>query len=1355
MNEMDDDLLALLLLDEDQAKLDLNPDGGGEGDIGARAVPGVPAPLSYGQHQLWLLQQLDPGLTSYNMVRAFEVNGDLDADALESALRSLIARHAVLRTRFAQQNGEPVQIVQGSAVFKLGYETLDGPGQLAEKLRQAAGHVFDLGAAPLLFARLYRRAAGRHVLVLGMHHIVSDGWSNALLMQDIAQGYREALSGARVPPSVARIGYADYAIWQREGMPGADLPAQLEYWERYLRDVPALALPDAPARDTSDAGPTGARRRFRMPAALAAAVQAYCRSEGCTLFVACLAAWQVLLGRLDGQRDFAIGVPNAGRGRDELQQVVGFFVTMQVYRARLRPDMSWSALCRQVRGDALDALGRADAPLELLLERRVGAPRQAGRHPLFQAMFGLEMQADERGLELPGLEVKALPLDPVGSKAELSLDIVAGDGQLQGILEYDTRLFDDESAAALEAGYLQLLQSMVAAPAAPIGGAVMASPDQLALLRRLGDHPGPEGCTDPVPVRFERQARATPDADALVFEGRSLSYAELNQRANRLAHYLIAQGAGAETRVGIALPRSIELVVGVLAILKSGAAYVALDPDYPSERLASMVEDSAIALMLTTSALAPALPAVARKLAIDAPALDGYSAGDPQPPLREEQLAYVIYTSGSTGRPKGIGVEHHALSAHTQVAIGYFGLSPQDRVLLFSTINFDGFVEQLFPPLCMGAAVVVRGPELWDSARFHREVVGQRISVADLSTAYWFLLAQDFAAHGPRDYGALRQVHATGEAMPPEGMRAWADAGLADVKLLNSYGPTETIVTASVYDCHACVAEGAPLPAATPIGRPLAGRSFHVLDADLNPVAPGASGELCIGGALLARGYLNRPGLSAEKFVADPGGAPGARLYRTGDLVRWRADGELLYLGRIDQQVKVRGFRIELGEVESQLLRQSGVREAAVIADGGQLLAYVTANPGHGDALDEALLRRELALALPDYMVPARIVILASLPLSPAGKVDRKALPRPHSAPLAGREGPRGASETALAAIWREVLRVDDVGRDDDFFALGGNSLMALRLLRQVQQRFGEGSLALADVFNTPTIVGQALRLDQRETPRCEVVYMNRDGGGTPLYCFPGLNVNSSEYAALVEALGQDRPVRSFVCHALTGARWDGLELEQLARRYADHIRAEAGGRPCALLGWSFGGDLAFATARELERDHAPALVCVVDVFEGSAPVGRVLTVEEGVAAELKLARWLEQSAMAGRWDVLFARMTAEERNAALCHLLDEAELPLDGPALGSGEYSLWVAFDNAMVMGRYRYGNLGAPLHAFAASASLERRAPGLRDWSGLAAVFSRSVVEGVDHRAILLAPAFQREVKRRLLKIDDRRAD
>lgn len=1329
MSEMDDELLALLMDDD-----------GGDAGQGLRPglAGGAVAPLTHGQRQLWILQQLDPALTSYNMVRAFDIGGALNIASLQASLQTLIARHAVLRTRFEQRDGDAVQIVQESAPFQLDIEEAADAGTLTAQLQRMAHHVFDLGVAPLLFARLCRVSAQHHVLVLGMHHIVSDGWSNDLLLRELAQSYRLAGDAAQLAPAPA-LSYADYATWQRQGMPGAGLEQQLAYWDAYLRDVPPLSLPQP--RHQRQALE---RRRFELPAALTAAVQSYCRSEGCTAFVACLAAWQVLLGRTSGQRDFAVGVPNAGRARSELQQLVGFCVTMQIHRAQLQPQQSWSALCRQLRAGTLAALAHADVPLELLLERGAGGSRQPGRHPLFQAMFGLEVSAQDRSLAMDGLQVRALPLHSGGSKAELSLDVIAGGEQWHCILEYDSRRFDAGDAGALESQYLRLLQTMAEAPQSCTGDATALDAAQLAQLRQLGEHRLPPAARACVPAMFAQQVLDTPDAPALSYDGELLTYAQLNRRVNQLAQCLLAHGAGAEKRVGIALPRSIALVVGVLAILKSGAAYVALDPDYPQERLAAMVEDSAIGLLLTISSLVPELPAVRQVLAVDRLPLADYSDANPPLSVHERQLAYIIYTSGSTGRPKGIGVEHHALSAHTRVAIGYFGLTPADRVLLFSTINFDGFVEQLFPPLCMGAAVVVRGPQLWDSARFYREVKQQRISVADLSTAYWLLLAQDFAQHGPRDYAPLRQVHATGEAMPPEGMGAWGRAALQGVRLLNSYGPTETIVTASVYDCHPCVSGAEALPAATPIGRPLAGRYFHVLDGDLNAVAAGAVGELCIGGNLLARGYLNRPGLSAERFIADPGGAPGARLYRTGDLVRWRADGQLLYLGRIDQQVKVRGFRIELGEVETQLLRQPHVREAAVIADAGRLLAYVTGVDGA--ALQETTLKAALARTLPDYMVPSRIVTLAQLPLSPAGKVDRLALPRPQRSEAAALDAPADGTSSMLAAIWCELLQVERVGLHDDFFALGGNSLLALRLLRQIQQRCGEGALALADIFNFPLLMQQAERLDKRSAVLSEVVYLNRNGRQLPLYCFPGLNVNSSEYAALVAEQGHERPVQSFVSHALTAARWEGLSIEELARGYADHICAAGDGRPCILLGWSFGGDLAFATACELERrKHAVALVCMVDVFEAETLETRRLSDAKAASAELRLSQWLAQSAMAERWSALFLRMTAEERNAALAHLLQESALPLDGPDLGSGEYSLWVAFDNAIAMSRYHYRKVQAPLHAFLAEASLRQRTPQLRDWTVHATHAGNTVIAGVDHRSILLAPAFLQALAQR----------
>jgi len=488
--------------------------------------------------------------------------------------------------------------------------------------------------------------------------------------------------------------------------------------------------------------------------------------------------------------------------------------------------------------------------------------------------------------------------------------------------------------------------------------------------------------------------------------------------------------------------RSIEMIVGLLAILKAGGAYVPLDPEYPQERLHYMVMDSAIGMLLTQRHIRARIPHAAGCTVLELDGLDVADEAESNPaiPLHGDNLVYVIYTSGSTGKPKGVGLAHHVLAEHAQVAVGFFGLSAADRMLLFSTINFDGFIEQLFPPLCVGAAIVLRGPQLWDSDTFYRELIDKRITVADLTTAYWFLLVQDFARQGPQDYGQLRQVHAGGEAMSPEGIKAWREAGLGGVTLLNTYGPTEAAVTATALDCGSH-ASGDAVPPQVSIGHPLAGRNIYLLNANLSPVLPGVPGELCIGGALLARGYLNRGGLTAERFIADPFDEKGGRLYRTGDLARWRADGQIEYLGRLDHQVKVRGFRIELGEIEAQLLSQPAVREAVVVAregpSGARLVAYVSLQSGID--VDNAVLREALAAALPDYMVPSAIVVLESLPLNPNGKVDRKVLPEPEFANVDRYEAPQGEVEETLAGIWAEVLGIGQVGRNDNFFELGGD----------------------------------------------------------------------------------------------------------------------------------------------------------------------------------------------------------------------------------------------------------------------------------------------------------------------------
>ena len=1071
--------------------------------LGRTVADGQTVALSYAQEQLCFLQRLEPTLTAYNLPRVFELEGELDADALERAFQALIARHAILRTRFFERDGASLQQAQAGVDFAL--ERIDlsalasAPQAQAQQLdalvRRTAGHVFDLEAAPALVARLARLGERRHVLLVCLHHIVSDAWSNPILAGDLAAAYRLALrAGGAVHLPPLPVQYADYAVWQRASAAQGALDRQLDHWNRHLgTDVPALELPTDRARPAQKSF-AGRTLGFDLPPALAAALQTLCRAEKCTPFVMLLAAWQVLLARYSGQDDFAIGVPNAGRQHEEVHGLLGFFVTTQVFRARLAPRQSLREIWRQVRADALAALDNADLPFELLLASRKDR-RDPARSPLFQAMFSAQMLDGGTALDLEGLRAEAVEFEEAGAKFDLSLDFYLEPRRVHGRLEYNTDLFDEVTALRLSGYYRRVLEAFVADPERALGELALPGDDEHAVLRRWGEGAPVALQAEPVHRSIARQAALQPDAPALFFGELAWSRAQLDERANRLAHRLRALGVGPDVRVGLAVERSADMIVGLLGILKAGGAYVPLDPGYPADRLAYMVEDSAIALLLTQSHLKDRMPMGGARppalLALDTLDLRALPAHDPAVPVHGGNLAYVIYTSGSTGRPKGIGIAHAALAAHTQVAAGLFGLGPDDRMLQFSTINFDGFVEQMFPPLATGAAIVLRGPLLWDSETFRRELIERRITIADLPTAYWSLLVQDFADSASRDFGALRQVQAGGEAMPTEGVRSWREAGMAHIRLLNTYGPTEAVVSATEHDCGIYLEGEVPLPAQMPIGRPLGGRRLHVLDAALQSVPPGVAGELYIGGELLARGYHGRPALSAERFVADPFGAPGARLYRTGDLVCWREGGRLDYLGRIDHQVKVRGFRIELGEIEAALLAQPGVREAVVVAlddaAGARLVGYV-AGESVAPALDVSRLRDALAGGLPEYMLPSAIVVLESLPLNPSGKVDRKALPVPLSADAgdADHEEAQGPMEQALAGIWASIFGVERVGRRSNFFELGGHSLLAIRLLERVRR--GGWHAEVRTLFQKPVLAdfAQALR-DGQGTARREV----------------------------------------------------------------------------------------------------------------------------------------------------------------------------------------------------------------------------------------------------------------------------
>ncbi|SOD42120.1 non-ribosomal peptide synthetase [Nitrosovibrio sp. Nv4] len=1064
-----------------------------------------PAPLSYAQQRHWFLWQLEPLSTAYHLSGGLRLAGKLDMEALRSSFQALVARHESLRTSFrANAEGLPEQII--AAAGKLDIPVIDlsdvPAGQRTARAHAEASRIsatpFDLTQGPLLRVVLIRVAPEEHLLVVVMHHIISDAWSNRIVIDEFAAGYRAKAGQGRQgqEPSLTPlpIQYADYAIWQRNWLEAGEKERQLAYWRNQLgQEHPVLQLPtDYPRPSKADY--RAARHAFVLPVSLVVRLQRQAQSQGATLFMALLAGFQALLQRYTGQEDIRVGVPITNRHRVEIENIVGFFINTQVLRNRIEGHMPLRAILDQTREAALGAQTHQDLPFEQLVEA-LQPERNLNQNPLFQVMYN-HLREDYRALEqLPGLMVENHELGEQTAQFELTLDTVEQpDGQLEATLTYAPELFEPGTIRRLGEHYLHLLRQLAEHPERSLGDIDILNEAEHSQLRVWGINEKRYADAEPVHRLIERQVEAHPEATALIFGDAELSYAELNQRSNRLAHRLIALGVEAETGVGMAVERSIDMIVGLLAILKAGGAYVPLDPEYPQERLNYMVSDSVIGLLLTQSHLRARIPhsGGCTVLELDTLELGGEPDYNPAVRLHGDNLAYVIYTSGSTGNPKGVGVPHHALAEHAQIAVDFFGLTPMDRMLQFSTINFDGFIEQLFPPLSMGAAIVLRGPMLWDSETFYRELIDKRITVADLTTAYWFLLVQDFARYGSRNYGLLRQVHAGGEAMSPEGIKAWHRAGLGAVTLLNTYGPTEAIVTATVSDCSDYQVDEGAIPAQVSIGRPLAARRIHLLDANLAPVAPGIPGELCIGGDLLARGYLNKGGMTAERFIADPFDERGGRLYRTGDLARWRADGQIEYLGRLDHQVKVRGFRIELGEIEAQLLARPEVREAVVIAGewlngtggtgGARLVAYVSLHAGTG--ADAVALRGAICKALPDYMIPSAIVVLESLPLNPNGKVDRKALPEPEFANIGNfdsYEAPQDEMEEALAGIWAEVLGTVQVGRNDNFFELGGHSLAILQVQQKVQQALSV-SLPLRLHFENPVLKDIAAAVGEKRS---------------------------------------------------------------------------------------------------------------------------------------------------------------------------------------------------------------------------------------------------------------------------------
>jgi len=1051
--------------------------------------------LSYAQQRMWFLWHLDPHSGAYNLPAAVRLTGRLNPLALEQAFASLIERHETLRTVFQQQPDD--SLLQVAVPAALDIERIDlsdlPPSERESRVAEAAQaqslRPFDLAQGPLLRVQLLTLAEQEHVLLLTLHHIVSDGWSMNVLIDEFCRYYDAHDQGLAAQLPALPIQYSDYALWQRRWLEAGEQQRQLDYWLAQLGDEhPVLELPVDHPRPALPSY-RGRRHEQVLDATLADALRGVARQHGVTLFMLLLGTFNILLHRYTGQPDLRIGVPIANRNRREVEGLIGFFVNTQVLRVQLDGQTRLGDLLRDLKETALGAQSHQDLPFERLVEA-LKLERSLSYNPLFQVMYNHQPEvADVSTLKVgSGLELGVIEWESRSTQFDLSLDTYEKAGQLHAAFTYASDLFEPETIERLARHWTHLLHSIVQDPEQRVGDIALLDPEEhRQLVQDWGRHERPWPSARPVHELFEAQAAQTPDAVALIFNGQRLTYAQLNARANRLARTLVGQGVGPEVLVGIAVDRGLDLIVALLAVLKAGGAYVPLDPQYPRDRLLSMIEDSHSQLLISQGHLLQRLPVPEGVQCLLLDQDQAWAADDDSNLDRRvsvDNLAYVMFTSGSTGRPKGVGISHGALSKHAFACQHYYALSAADCALQFATFNFDAFGEQLFGPLTCGASVVLRGNEIWDSETLYRQILEQGITVMDLTTAYWNMIAKEFAAIGPRDYAALRQVHSGGEAMPPEGVLAWRQAGLQQVKLLNTYGPTEATVTATTLDCSDYVLGHQPLPLTLPIGRPLPGRHTYLLDDNGQPCPVGVVGELVIGGELLARGYFRRPELTAERFIPDPFSATGARLYRTGDLARLNAHGVIEYVGRVDHQVKIRGFRIELGEIEARLLELPAVADTVVLAvQGGsslQLLAYVV--PADKSLVEASVeqqaaareqIKAQLQEHLPDYMVPSHVLFLGELPLSPNGKLDRKALPALEASQLQpAYVAPRSELEQKLAGIWQDVLKLEQVGLTDNFFELGGDSIISIQVVSRSRQ--AGIHFSPRDLFQHQTVQGLA-----------------------------------------------------------------------------------------------------------------------------------------------------------------------------------------------------------------------------------------------------------------------------------------
>jgi surfactin family lipopeptide synthetase A len=1176
----------------------LEPARTAQSDV-ARRVPGSVAPLTPGQKQLWLHAQLAPDTPLYNEPLTVRRTGPLDLDALERSFTEIVRRHEAWRTIFPVVDGEPVQVVQAPFDIKLPVHDLRS---LPESEREAvairlatddACVPFDLNRGPLWRARLVRISDDDHRLFVTLHHLIFDGFSGyRVFLPELVALYEAFSQGKPSPLPDLDFQFADYAVSQQELTHGPELQSGIDYWKRQLTgSPPALELPIVGTRPPA---PTfaGAMQSLQLPAALSEELRRLSREEGVTLFMSLLAAFNVLLHRYSGQEDILIGSNTAGRNLPGSEKLLGYFLNTIVLRTDLSGDPEFRQVLAQVRQITLDALAHDDIPLDRLVAE-LQPRRDPNRNPFFQVLFSLEPPLS---IEAPGWDLTCIDVETGTTKFELCLVL---DDRPDGLLcrfIYSTAVFDAVAISRMMGSWQTLLEGIVADPDRRVSEfPLLTETERQQILVKWNNTAAPEAQTA-VHELFEAQAHKTPQSLAVKCGTDQLSYSELNQRAGTLAGFLRDAGVGPGVAVGLCVERSLEMIVGILGILKAGGAYVPLDPSYPRERLEFMLADSRAALLLTQSRLAGLrLSRSIRTVFLDSDEWqkDGRQKGEWRNSTPPENLAYIIYTSGSTGGPKGVLVSHGNLAHSNQARLQYYK-DPVDSFLLLSSYAFDSSVASIFHSLTSGGTLVIPGPEFrWQPDQIVRLIAQNQISHA-LTIPSLYSEVLDHA--DPAEISSLRNVIVAGEACSRQLVNQHYRI-LPRVALFNEYGPTEASVWSSVYECEPGESDG-PVP----IGRPIANTRLYVLDTNAQPVPVGVAGELYIGGDGVAQGYWNRADLTQASFVPDPFvDDPAARLYRTGDMVRYLPDGNLEFLGRCDQQVKIRGLRIELGEVESMLTQHPDVREAAVMIHSNgsrepQLAAYVTTHEKNATSSGE--LRVFLKSRLPAYMVPAAFHVLNSFPHTPNGKVDRQRLlleeDTAEQAETMLVTGPRNDVEKRLLAIWQRVLRTDNNDVTQDFFAMGGHSLLAAQLLAGIEKEFGR-TLSLAFVFQAPTIeqMAESLRTAGETLGHRAIVPIQPHGSKPPLFWIRG----GPRFRLLAQKLGPDQPFFGLDLPYVDGSRLPvPYRFEDIAGLLVRAMQETQPKGPYSLAGLCVNAVLAYEVARQLvEKGEEVALLALFD----------------------------------------------------------------------------------------------------------------------------------------------------------------